>query len=116
MADSVPAQTDTSTDITEGLLARFGASVEKDPRERYEGIIVQPEKLIEVATAIRDVLHCDLLSSASYVDYLADGYFEMVYHAYNTHRGGKPVTFKARTPRDVATLPSLTSVWASADF
>ena len=104
MADTVPVSTDTSADIPQSLLDRFPGVVEKDAREKYEGVIVQPEKLVEVATAIRDDLGCNLLSSASYVDYLADGYFEMVYHAYNIHKGGKAVTFKARTPRDVATL------------
>ena len=56
MADSVPVTTDT-TDIPESFLTRFPGAIEKDPRERYEGIIVQPEKLVEVATAIRDELN-----------------------------------------------------------
>jgi len=116
MADTVPANTETHVDLAESLLTRFPGAVEKDSRERYEGVIVHPEKLVEVATAVRDDLGCNLLSSATYVDYLADGFFEMVYHAYNTHKGGKPVIFRAQTPRDVATLPSLTNVWAGADF
>src|SRR5258706_10387141 len=100
----------------DALLEKFPGAVQVETREGYEGIIVNADKLVEVATTIRDDLGCNLLSNVGYVDYLNEGYFEMVYHAYNVRTGGKPATFRARTPRDQATLPSLTGVWPSADF
>jgi len=106
----------TTTSVTDRLLEKFPGAVEAETREGYEGVIVQPDKLVEVATAVRDDLGCGLLSNIGYVDYLNEGYFETVYHAYNVHAGGKPVIFRARAPRDAATLPSLTGVWPSADF
>ena len=70
-----------------------------------------------VATTIRDELGYDYLSSATAVDYLGKGdHLEMVYHAYQIEQGGPGLVFKARTPRDNATLPSLIGVWPGADF
>jgi NADH-quinone oxidoreductase subunit D/NADH-quinone oxidoreductase subunit C/D len=114
MTDTLPEA--TSTDVIETLRQKFPEAVQPDEREGYEGIIVAGDKLVEVATTIRDELGYDLLTSASYVDYLQEGFFEMVYHVYRTHKGGPAFTFKARTPRDVAVLPSLVSVWPSANF
>ena len=69
-----------------------------------------------MATSIRDDLGYDLLSNLSYVDYLEDGFFEVVYHAYHTAKAGPALNFKVRTPRDEATVPSLVSVWPGASF
>jgi NADH-quinone oxidoreductase subunit D/NADH-quinone oxidoreductase subunit C/D len=115
MSEATPT-TAAAPDITDPLLEKFGEAVVKDDRQGYEGIVVNTDKLVDVAKYVRDDLGYDLLSNLSYVDYLAEGYFEVVYHTYNVRKGGRPITFRARTPRDVATLPSLTSVYASADF
>src|SRR5262245_61928798 len=101
---------------TDALLEKFPGAVEADTREGHEGVIVKADKLVEVATAIRDDLGHNLLSNLSYVDYINEGFFEVVYHAYNVRAGGKPATFRARTPRDQASLPSLTGVYPAADF
>lgn len=106
----------TTTDTIETLQQRFPQAVQLDDREGYEGIVVTGNQLVEVAAVLRDDLGYDLLSSISYVDYLEAGFFEVVYHAYNTRVGGPAINFKARAPRDEATLPSLTGVWPSADY
>jgi NADH-quinone oxidoreductase subunit D/NADH-quinone oxidoreductase subunit C/D len=98
------------------LAEKFPDAVQADDREGYTGIVVDSARLVDVAQAIRDDLGYDLLADASYVDYLEDGFFEMVYHAASTRRGGYPLTFRARTPREEASLPSLTGVWPGADF
>ncbi len=118
MVDATPnAPADAKiTEPLEFLTSKFPGAVEPDTREGYQGVIVSSDRLVEVATSIRDDLGYDLLASANYVDYLADGFFEMVYNASNTHRGGPALTFKARTPRDEATLPSLIDVWPGIDF
>ncbi len=114
MTDASP-ETKT-TDALELLQEKFPTAVTTDTREGYEGIIVDADHLVELATAIRDDLGYDLLTSLNYVDYLEDGFFEVVYNVYNTRTGGPGLNFKARTPRDEATLPSLIGVWPSADF
>lgn len=117
MSDPTPQATpDAVTDPAEYLLNKFPGAIQADDREGYEGIVVDADRLVEVATTLRDDLGYDLLTSANYVDYLEDGFFEMVYNAYNTTMGGAGLNFKARTPRDQATLPSLVGVWPGLDF
>ncbi len=94
------------------LKEKFGDAVQ--PAE-YEGVVIANDVLVEAARFIRDELGYRYLSSVTAVDYIQEGYFEVVYHAYRLEGGG-PLVFKARTPRDVATVPSLVSVWPGADF
>ncbi len=117
MSDMTPETPPTRVvDPVEFLSQKFPGAVEPDTREGYEGIVVDDGKLVEIALSIRDDLGYDLLSSANYVDYLEDGFFEMVYNAYSTKPGLPPLNFKARTPRDEAVLPSLVSVWPGVEF
>jgi NADH-quinone oxidoreductase subunit D/NADH-quinone oxidoreductase subunit C/D len=113
MTDITSPTTTTAADV---LVQKFPEGVQPDVREGYEGVVVAADKLVEVGQSMRDDLGYNLLTSVSYVDYLADGFFEVVYHAYNTRTGGPALTFKARTSRDNAALPSLTGIWPSADF
>jgi NADH-quinone oxidoreductase subunit C/D len=94
---------------------RFPEAVTPDKRAGYSGYLVAPEKLVEVATAIRDDLGYNFLSSLTGVDYLAEGKLEVVYHAYKTS-GGPALVFKTQAPRDNPVLPSLVSVYPGADF
>ena len=86
------------------LQERFGEAIQ--PAE-YEGVVVANDKLVEVATAIRDDLGYDYLSSVTGVDYLEQGYLEMVYHAYSTARAAGHWCSRRATPRDVAEIPSV---------
>ena len=118
ITDQAPAAEDIrATDSAlSRLQERFKNAVQREDREGYDGIIVDPSKLVEVATFARDTLGLNYLASATAVDYLGKGdHLEMVYHACNTH-GGAPLALKAQTPRDKATLPSLVGVWPGADF
>ncbi len=94
------------------LVERFGEAVR--PAE-YEGVVIDPGTLVEAATFLRDELEYNYLASLSYVDYIQQGYFEVVYHVSRLS-GGPPLVFKARTPRDAATLPSVTPIWRGAEF
>jgi NADH-quinone oxidoreductase subunit D/NADH-quinone oxidoreductase subunit C/D len=99
------------------LQARFPGDVKPDDRKGYSGIIVNKEKLVEIATAIRDDYGFNYLSSATAVDYLGQGdHLEMVYHAFSVPAGGPGLIFKAQTSRDNASIPSLIRVWPGADF
>ena len=87
----------TTTDLK--LDQEFPGDVAPDARKGYSGYVVKPEKLVEVATALRDKHGYDYCSSATGVDYLEQGLCEMVYHLYNTKTGGPAVVLKAQTPR-----------------
>ncbi len=120
----------TSTDIdgaVDALKDMFPGAVSDDTREGYSGVVVDKDKLVDVAQALRDQFGFDYLSSATAVDYgqpdpddpiddpVIDGSMEMVYHAYRTS-GGPAMCFKTKTDRDKAEIPSLISVWRGADF
>ncbi len=113
------AETRTSTeDAISRLIDRFGDAVQPDTREGYSGVIVDPARLVEVATFVRDELDYAYLANAAAVDYLGKSdtdHLEMVYHTYQI-AGGPALVVKAQTPRSSATLPSLTPVWPGADF
>ncbi len=113
MTDTTPSTATTPVDL---LMQKYPEAVQAETRSGYEGVIVAPDQLMQVATALRDEMGFDLLSSVNYVDYLADGFFEVAYNAYNTRTGGKGITFRAQTPRDNPVLPSLIGVWPGSDF
>lgn len=106
---------DTTITRADDLVARFPDNVTPDTRKGYEGYIVKAENLVEVATALRDEMGYDFLSSVTGVDYLADGFMEVVYHAFRS-TGGPALVFKTRAPRDNAVVPSLISVYPGVDL
>jgi len=101
--------------IENELVVRFPEYVSLDPRKGYSGVLVKPENLIEVATALRDDLGYDYLVSVTGTDYLPEGMMETVYHIYKT-TGGPGLVFKAQFPRDQAVVPSLVPVFPGADL
>jgi len=101
--------------IENDLVARFPDYVSLDERKGYSGVLVRPEKLVEFATALRDELGYDYLSSVTGADYLPEGKMETVYHIFKT-TGGAGLTFKAQFPRDQAAVPSLFPVFPGADL
>lgn len=118
MTDQVrPDLTTTSIEgAVDALKEMFPDAIADDTREGYEGIIVEKDKLLDVATAMRDQLGFDYLSSATAVDYLGiEDSMEMVYHAYRT-TGGSALNFKVKTERENAEVPSLIDVWPGVDF
>lgn len=117
MAIAVPETTklDMNT-VASHLKEQFPDAIQDDSRKGYTGIVVDKNRLVEVATAIRDDLGFDLLSSATAVDYYGiEDSMEMVYHAYRTS-GGPALVFKAQTDRNDPVIPSLIDVWPGVDF
>lgn len=109
-------KTGSAADAAAYLKEKFPGVVTDDTRAGFQGVIVDPSKLVEVATVIRDELGYDYLSSATAVDYLGHGdHLEMVYHAYRISGGGA-LNFKAQTDREKPSIPSLVNVWKGADF
>ncbi|HLF90844.1 MAG TPA: NADH-quinone oxidoreductase subunit D [Anaerolineales bacterium] len=107
--------TDQTLEVTDQILARFPDFVVADTRKSFEGYIVQVENLIEFATALRDEMGYDYLSSVTGVDYLPNEQMEVVYHAYRS-TGGGALVFKVQVPRDNPVVPSLVSLYPGADF
>jgi NADH-quinone oxidoreductase subunit C/D len=101
--------------IENELVARFPEDVSLETRKGYEGVLVKPEKLVEVATAVRDELGYDYLSSVTGVDYHPEGMMETVYHFFKT-TGGPKFVMKAQFSRDQAVVPSLVQVFPGADL
>jgi NADH-quinone oxidoreductase subunit C len=87
-----------------------------DPGENGAvGYVVPRERLVEVCRALRDwpETRCDYLACLSGVDY--PEYVEVVYHVTSLET---PASFalKARAPKDDCRLPSVTGVWAGANW
>ena len=97
------------------LETRFAGILSPDTRKGYEGYLVPADKLVEVATALRDEFGYDYLSSVTGTDYLPEGKMEAVYHLYRS-TGGSSLVLKAQAPRDNAVVPSLVSVYPGAEF
>ena len=116
---TAPASLSTLRHLRQGdaveLAARFPGVVSADSRPGYGGWIVRADKLIEVATALRDEFGYDLLSAVTGVDYLAENKMEVVYHAFKT-TGGPALVFKVQAPRENPVVPSVINVWKGADF
>ena len=116
---TAPASLSTLRHLRQGdaveLAARFPGVVSADSRPGYGGWIVSADKLIEVATALRDEFGYDLLSAVTGVDYLAENKMEVVYHAFKT-TGGPALVFKVQAPRENPVVPSVINVWKGADF
>ena len=108
---TAPASTQTVD-----LVQRFPGVVSADERPGYTGFFVEKDKLVEVATAIRDDFGFDLLTAVTAVDYIAEEKMEVVYHAYKT-TGGPGLVFRVQVPRiDPIEVPSLIDVYPGADL
>ncbi len=98
------------------LAARFPGILNPDARPGYSGWIVDNSNLQTFATALRDELGYDFLSSVTAVDYLPEGKMEVVYHVFKT-TGGPGLVFKVQVPRvDPVEIPSLTSIYPGAEL
>ncbi len=124
MADQLAPDTQKLDNVTVDealgvLKERFPGAVSDDTRTGYQGVIIDKNRLVEVAGFIRDQLGYDYLTNACAVDYLgAEGgtdHLEMVYHTFRS-TGGPALVFKAQTERERAEIPSLIDVYPGTDF
>jgi NADH-quinone oxidoreductase subunit C len=79
---------------------------------------VDPSRIVDVAKLLRDdpELAFEMLTDLTAVDYLGEEpRFEVVYHFYSVAKNQR-VRIKARVPEAAAALPSLVSLYASADW
>jgi NADH-quinone oxidoreductase subunit C/D len=116
--ETAPAAEETvvADEILAHLNEHFPDAVQPADRAGHGGYVIQADRLTEVARHLRDEMGYDYLSSVTAVDYATDGYFEVVYHAFSTERGGGPLTFKVRADAADPVLPSMVPIWPGADF
>jgi len=80
-------------------------------------LVLDPGRLVPVATYIRDELGFDWLSNVTAADY--PDRLEVVYNVYSTRQDlrGPGLSFKVRLPdRESPCVPSLVPVWKGANF
>lgn len=97
------------------LESQFPDAVHLDERKGHEGFQVSTEKLVEVATILRDNMGYDYLSSITGVDYIEEDLMEVVYHFYKS-TGGSALVLNVQVPRKNSVVPSLYHVFPGADF
>jgi len=97
------------------LESQFPDAVHPDERKGHEGFQVSTEKLVEVATILRDNMGYDYLSSVTGVDYIEEDLMEVVYHFYKS-TGGSALVLNVQVPRKNAVVPSLYHVFPGVDF
>ncbi len=80
-------------------------------------IQVDPQSILQVSRFLHDEadLHFDYLVNQSAVDFKDRGVIQVVYHLYSyTHRHA--IVLKVETPRDDAHVPTVETVWKSANW
>lgn len=100
------------TQVAAGISRAFPDTV----IEATEAAVTVPaERIVEVATFLRDdpEYDCKYLCSLTAVDWL--DYFEVVYHIASLAKNHM-LTLKARASRQSASVPSVIGVWRGADL
>ncbi len=90
---------------------------EQPPVFLTPGVVVPAERLLEVCRALASDPEFGLayLSFVSAIDRPEAGQFEVLYHLYS-HLSREEVVLKVRIPRDAPTVPSVTGIWAGANW
>ena len=89
------------------LAAVPGAQIEiinSTAAAQQPALLVDRDHIYGVAKFLRDDLRfqMDFCSCVTGVDYLKEGYIEVVYHLYSVAQKHGPVVLKVRAPRDLA--------------
>jgi NADH-quinone oxidoreductase subunit C/D len=107
--------TEVSVVIEDKFLHRFSGQVTRDMRPGFSGYIVQPQNLIEVIKGLKEDLAYDYLTSITGVDYINEGFMEVVYHLFHS-LGGPGLVIKTQTPREVAEVSTLVNLYPGAEL
>ncbi|MBI3189671.1 MAG: NADH-quinone oxidoreductase subunit C [Ignavibacteriales bacterium] len=108
----------TPQEITEKLKSQFGDAITET---KLEGVVdpfvkIKPETMKEVSLFLRDDadLQLDFLMCLSGID-LGKGNLGVVYNLYSMTKRHK-LTIKVEVPREKAEVPSVESVWKTANW
>ncbi|BAS27663.1 NADH-quinone oxidoreductase subunit C [Limnochorda pilosa] len=121
--EEAPGPQDDAPELPEPLAralariqARFPDLKARGRRDLWLEVEVEPGRLVEVATYLRDdpELRFDYLAMLSGVDRLEEG-FEVVDHLTSLEKGLRLI-LRTRVPRSEPVCPSVTGVWPGADW
>jgi NADH-quinone oxidoreductase subunit C len=105
--------------VLERLQEQFGATILDHSEFRGDlSVRVKPEAIVEVARFLRDdpQLQYNFLENICGVDYLGrDPRFEVVYHFISLHSYDR-ICVKVGLPEANPTVPTLTTLWAGANW
>ena len=108
----------TTEQMEQKLRERFGDAI-LATRVGLNGleVRVEPQKLVDICRFLRDDPEMDFnfLRCISAVDWLNEGEFEVVYHLFS-FRHRHELVIKVRVPRSNPHIPSVTSVWRTANW
>jgi NADH-quinone oxidoreductase subunit C len=107
----------SNLDINEVLaaLAKYGEAIELIGEGEQAFLLVKPERMLEVLELLKtnELYQFNMLRNLTAVDYLE--YMEIVYHLYSLPLR-HAITIKVRCTMEVLTVPSVTTIWPSANF
>ncbi|MDD4599583.1 NAD(P)H-quinone oxidoreductase subunit J, chloroplastic [bioreactor metagenome] len=101
------------------LLAEIQAQYSRETQiigeDKQQFLLVEPEYLLKILGILKnyEAYQFDMLRNLTAVDYLE--YMEMVYHLYSLPLRHS-ITIKARCAAENSQMPSVTSIWPSANF
>ena len=98
--------------IKQAIETKFGVQISIE----NNSLLIPKEKWPEIASFLKTdpEYSFDYLSSVTGTDY--KDYLEVVYHLYSMGRECGPLVIKIRTDRNAAQIPSVVSIWRSAEF
>jgi NADH-quinone oxidoreductase subunit C len=109
----------TETVAAERLRELFADAVQGVSEAHGEvTVVVDRERIVEVCRFLKSDpdLRYDLLTDVAGVDYLGrEPRFEVVYHLYSVPHNSR-LRLKVRVPEGDPTVPSVTSVWSTANW
>ncbi|MEZ4633970.1 MAG: NADH-quinone oxidoreductase subunit D [Caldilineaceae bacterium] len=121
MSDAVAVAETTEIAFNDAVPGAVVGAWAEDTDKAY---LVAPDKLIDLLTYLRDQQGYDFLSNLTCTDYLTyngkqrkgvNERFEVVYHLYNTKKGGGHINLHVRVPSN-DTVASATSVYPGANL
>jgi NADH-quinone oxidoreductase subunit C len=105
--------------VADRLKERFVGAVQEVSESHGElTLVVGREQIVEVCRWLKDDpdLRYNLLMDMAGVDYLGrEPRFEVVYHLYSVPRNSR-LRLKVRVPESDLAVPSVTSVWSTANW
>ena len=107
------------TPVVDKLIERFADAVQETVESHGElTLVVSREPIVDMCRFLKDDpdLRYDLLMDVAGVDYLGrEPRFEVVYHLYSISHNRR-LRLKVRVPESDLVVPSLTSVWSTANW
>jgi NADH-quinone oxidoreductase subunit C len=105
--------------IADKLNDRFADAVQEVTESHGElTLVVSREQIVDLCRFLKDdpTLRYDLLMDVAGVDYLGrEPRFEVVYHLYSVPHNSR-LRLKVRVPESDVVVPSVTSVWSTANW